>query len=103
MNNEEFKNFMENGEVYCRQIRKLIGQALFFERQKKRYSLSRLSDFVGISDKTIEEIELAKEKPHWGAIEILLDYYGKTMALRLVDAPTEGLKGILPLDYEKKN
>lgn len=102
MNSKEFKDFMKNGEVYCKQIRKLIGQALFLERQKRRYSLPQLSEFVGISDKTIEEVELAKEKPHWGAVEILLDFYGKTMALRLTDAPTEGLKGILPPDYEKK-
>ncbi len=102
MNSKEFKDFMENGEVYCKQIRKLIGQALFLERQKKRYPLPYLRELVGISDKTIEEIELAKERPHWGAIEILLDFYGKTMALRLVDVPTEGLKGVLPLGYEKQ-
>lgn len=92
MNSEEFCNFMRNGEICCRHMRQLVGQALFAERQRRRLRLTLVSDKTGLAERTIEEVELAKEKPHWGAVEVLLDFYGKTMAMRLDDAPTLGLK-----------
>ncbi len=92
MNSEEFSNFIRNGEICCRHMRQLVGQALFAERQRRRLRLTLVSDKTGLAERTIEEVELAKEKPHWGAVEILLDFYGKTMALRLEDAPTLGLR-----------
>ena len=71
--------------IYGYYVRELIGKLLFEERRKRNKTIEQISNDTKILPKTIDEIEIARRKPHWNAIAKLLQYYDKQLEITIVN------------------
>ena len=61
-----------------------IGRLLFEERLRKNKTIRMVSQYTGISERHIDEAEIARRSMRWHVIARLLKYYGKRFEVRLV-------------------
>jgi len=67
MTNKNYRRCGEyngNDTIYGYHIRNLIGKLLFEERRKKNKTIEQISIETKIFPRTIDEIEIARCKPH---------------------------------------
>lgn len=74
-----------NNIVSGESILELIGILLYNERRKRNKTLNQIGTIINTQPKTIDEVEIARTRPHWTAIEKLLKYYNKQIEIRLVE------------------
>jgi len=66
-------------------VQELIGKLLFEERRKRNKTIKQVSSNTKILPKTIDEIEIARCKPHWDAIAKLLKFYDKKLEIKIIN------------------
>lgn len=71
-------------KAYGEQLPELIGRLLFEERLRKNKTIRMVSQYTGISERHIDEAEIARRSMRWHVIARLLKYYGKRFEVRLV-------------------
>lgn len=90
MKHEDYVINGQNGLNVQIEVLRVVGQALFAERQRRNLKLATVSACLDVRQELVDMAETGTGKAQWAIISKLLKYYNKRFDIQLVSPQTEG-------------